>query len=176
MSNSPRLSGKIPAILLTSSGILCTSRPATAASPEAGASSPVNIFMSVDLPAPFGPSSAQMRPAGISNDAWSTAFRSPNCILKLRAEINYDLTDFSYGCLTKSDPHSNRVLGHGKDDPDVLFATFASGAPQKGCCRNAVADYLAALVKRRFRSSQAREQVRTARPRSRLVPLVSRYG
>ncbi len=54
----------------------------------------MSIFIKVDLPAPFGPSSAQIRPVGISNDAWATATSSPKCMLRPRQEINNDLKLF----------------------------------------------------------------------------------
>src|SRR5260370_33919587 len=82
-SKSPRLSGKIPEARFTASGSLRTSKPATEASPEVGSSNPVSIFIKVDLPAPFGPSSAQMAPEGISNDTRSTAVKPPKRRVRL---------------------------------------------------------------------------------------------
>ena len=42
------------------------------------ASSPVSIATVVDLPAPFGPSTAQIEPFATSSEMESTAVKSPN--------------------------------------------------------------------------------------------------
>ena len=47
-----------------SAGVMCgTARPATASVPASGCSAPVMILISVDLPAPFSPTSACTSPA-----------------------------------------------------------------------------------------------------------------
>ena len=53
-----------------------TSYPRTAADPEDGASSPSRILISVDLPAPFAPTSP-MTPAGTDRVSPSSAVTAP---------------------------------------------------------------------------------------------------
>src|SRR5438105_11730517 len=53
-----------------------TARPETPNDPESGATAPVMILMSVDLPAPFSPTSAWTSPCRRSNDTPRSA-RTP---------------------------------------------------------------------------------------------------
>src|SRR5262245_61726578 len=57
---------------------VCTSKPATVASPEVGGSRPVSILIVVVLPAPFGPRKPNTSPGWTSSVTWSTATKSPN--------------------------------------------------------------------------------------------------
>ncbi len=57
----------------TAVGSRRTSRPATSACPESGRDRVVRILTVVDLPAPFGPSSANTLPAATSSDRPSRA-------------------------------------------------------------------------------------------------------
>src|SRR5437667_3949167 len=61
----------------TSLGKRRTSKVLTRAVPEVGSSSVVNMRISVDLPAPFGPSSPKISPCSTLNVTWSTAVNSP---------------------------------------------------------------------------------------------------
>jgi hypothetical protein len=45
-------------------------------SPEVGSRSPSIVSIAVDLPAPFGPSSATVSPGWMSKDTWSSALIS----------------------------------------------------------------------------------------------------
>src|SRR6185503_17915106 len=59
-------------------GVMCgTARPATVSVPASGRSAPVMILMSVDLPAPFSPTSAWTSPGRRSNDTPRSA-RTPS--------------------------------------------------------------------------------------------------
>src|SRR5580658_8860146 len=102
-SNKPRSSGRTPMIRRTSIGCVATSRPQIRALPASNGSSPVNIFKRVDLPAPLGPSRAQI-PERISSETPSTATNSPKrltadwheIIFKKKSfETEYDLGSFS---------------------------------------------------------------------------------
>src|SRR5664279_3757155 len=61
----------------TASGFRLTSYPATIARPEVGLSSPHNIRMVVDLPAPLGPRKPNTSPLRTSRSIWSTATKLP---------------------------------------------------------------------------------------------------
>src|SRR2546427_2673441 len=62
----------------TSSGSICTSKPATSAFPELGLMRPVRTLMVVVLPAALGPSTAKNSPGRTVRLRPSTATRSPN--------------------------------------------------------------------------------------------------
>src|SRR5262249_40452717 len=61
----------------TASASFTTSWPQMVAVPEVAGSSVVSIRMSVDLPAPFGPSSAKISPCSTEKEIPSTAVKSP---------------------------------------------------------------------------------------------------
>jgi hypothetical protein len=55
---------------------LTTGRPSTSSEPEVAASMPLTMLISVDLPAPFAPTSAMMRLAG----SWKLHSRSAHTL------------------------------------------------------------------------------------------------
>src|SRR5438552_2374354 len=61
----------------TASASFTTSWPQMVAVPDVAGSSVVSIRMSVDLPAPFGPSSAKISPCSTEKEIPSTAVKSP---------------------------------------------------------------------------------------------------
>src|SRR5512147_2175389 len=73
-----------PIFLRTTSGCLATSVPATDASPDVGCSSPHNMRIVVDLPAPFGPRNPKISPSLASNEIWSTATNPPKRLVRSR--------------------------------------------------------------------------------------------
>src|SRR5262245_10479765 len=70
-----------PMCVRTWSRWLRTSKPATRAVPEVGASSPFSILIVVVLPAPFGPRKPKICPRGTSKLTASTATKSPNVLV-----------------------------------------------------------------------------------------------
>ena len=83
----PGVSVTTPTRARTPAGSVRTSQPATVASPDVGASSPASRRTVVVLPAPFGPSSARIVPAGTVSDTSSTATTLPNWRRSPRASI-----------------------------------------------------------------------------------------
>jgi hypothetical protein len=75
----------------TARGSRVTSWPATSAVPEVGGISVVSRRRVVDLPAPFGPSSATISPASISRSSPRTAstvsFFTVKCLVSPRVRI-----------------------------------------------------------------------------------------
>src|SRR5579872_7033397 len=63
------------------------SNPLTRAVPDVGGSSVTSIRMSVDLPAPFGPSRPKISPSSTANEMPFTAVNAPNCLTMLRTSI-----------------------------------------------------------------------------------------
>src|SRR5687767_10052891 len=61
-----------------------TSKPATRASPDVGASRPFSILIVVVLPAPFGPRKPNTSPVRTLKLTPSTAVKSPNCLVRSR--------------------------------------------------------------------------------------------
>src|SRR5919112_5153369 len=59
--------------------------PSTRISPSSGWSRPYNWFISVDLPAPFSPSSACTSPGSTVRSMWSLATRSPKRLVMPRS-------------------------------------------------------------------------------------------
>src|SRR5688572_4389613 len=70
-----------------------TSQPATRASPEVGASSPVSILMVVVLPAPFGPRKPNTSPRRTAKLTWSTATKSPKVRVRSRTTMGSSTCD-----------------------------------------------------------------------------------
>src|SRR5437667_1170809 len=68
----------IPSVLALAGSIRCTAWPRTTMFPASGVSAPVLIFPSVDLPAPFSPTSAWTSPAARSNDTRRSACTPAN--------------------------------------------------------------------------------------------------
>ena len=71
----------------TPSASLTMSKPLMIAVPEVGVSSVTIMRMSVDLPAPFGPSSPKISPSSTSKLRPLTAVKSPNVLTMLRTSI-----------------------------------------------------------------------------------------
>ncbi len=63
------------------------SKPLTSAVPEVGTSSVVSMRMSVDLPAPLGPSRPKISPSSTVNEMPSTAVKSPNRFVMPRTSM-----------------------------------------------------------------------------------------
>ena len=57
--------------------------------PDVGGSSVVSIRMSVDLPAPFGPSSPKISPSSTAKLMPLTAVKSPNFLTMLRTSMAF---------------------------------------------------------------------------------------
>jgi hypothetical protein len=70
--------GMTPIDLRTPLACLTMSKPLTTAVPEVGGSSVTIIRMSVDLPAPFGPSNPKISPLSTEKLIPLTAVKSPN--------------------------------------------------------------------------------------------------
>src|SRR5579863_4987355 len=70
-------SGTTPIWRLTSTGCASRSRPRISIFPELGASSPVNILIVVDFPAPLGPRKPKNCPGATRRSTPSTATSSP---------------------------------------------------------------------------------------------------
>ena len=62
--------------------------------PDVGGSSVTIMRMSVDLPAPFGPSSPKISPALTSNVMPLTAVKSPNVLTMSRTSMALDMSVF----------------------------------------------------------------------------------
>jgi hypothetical protein len=71
----------------TPSACLITSKPLMVAVPDDGGSSVVNIRMSVDFPAPFGPRRPKISPSSTPKLMPLTAVNSPNRLTMLRTSI-----------------------------------------------------------------------------------------
>src|SRR5262245_4925369 len=71
----------------TASGSVTTSWPATSAVPAVGGRSVVSIRMSVDLPAPFGPSRPKISPSSTPKLTPPTAVKSPKRLTIWRTSI-----------------------------------------------------------------------------------------
>ena len=67
----------MPAALASAGEAKLTSRPSIVMRPSSGATTPAMILMSVDLPAPFSPRMAWMRPALTVSSAFSSARTPP---------------------------------------------------------------------------------------------------
>src|SRR3989339_1442315 len=58
-----------------------------AAEPSSGSMIPVSMRRVVVFPAPSGPTMPKISPLATSNPIWSTAVRSPNCLVRLWASM-----------------------------------------------------------------------------------------
>src|SRR6185295_18304407 len=81
--------GITPIDFRTPSASVVTLNPLTSAVPEVGRSSVVSIRISVDLPAPFGPSRPKISPASTANVIPFTAVKSPNFLTMFRTSIAF---------------------------------------------------------------------------------------
>jgi hypothetical protein len=79
--------GITPIARRTSSGFFVMSKPLMIAVPAVGGRRVVNIRISVDFPAPFGPSRPKTSPASTSKVTPSTAVKSPNFLTMLRTSM-----------------------------------------------------------------------------------------
>jgi hypothetical protein len=79
--------GMTPIERRTPSACFATSNPATRPMPLVGGSSVVSMRISVDLPAPLGPSKPNTSPGCTANDTPSTAVKSPK---RLRMSFDFD--------------------------------------------------------------------------------------
>ena len=73
----------------TSSACVTTSKPLTSAVPAVGGSSVVSMRISVDLPAPFGPSSPKISPSSTAKLMPLTAMKSPNFLTICRTSMAF---------------------------------------------------------------------------------------
>src|SRR5271154_331310 len=80
-------SGTTPIWRFTSTGLSTKSLPRICIRPDVGASSPVSIFIVVDLPAPFGPRKPKNCPGATRRFTSCTAVRSPNRRVKCSVAI-----------------------------------------------------------------------------------------
>src|ERR1043166_5485791 len=104
-SNKPIPSGTTPICRLTSTGCWMKSRPRSDIRPEVGASSPVNILMVVDLPAPFGPRKPKNWPDSTCRSMPSTAVSAPKRRVSFSVEIAISTEKLTrrFGALTAVD-------------------------------------------------------------------------
>ena len=79
--------GMTPIDRRTPSACLTMSKPLMIAVPEVGGSSVTIIRMSVDLPAPFGPSRPKISPSSTAKLMPFTAVKSPNFLTMFRTSI-----------------------------------------------------------------------------------------
>src|SRR5262245_6330222 len=63
------------------------SKPLTTAVPDVGGSSVVIMRISVDFPAPFGPSRPKISPVSTENVTWLTAVKSPKVLTMSRTSM-----------------------------------------------------------------------------------------
>jgi hypothetical protein len=73
----------------TSSDCVTTSKPSTSAVPDVGWMSVVIMRMSVDLPAPLGPSNPKISPSGTAKLMPLTAVKSPKVLTMLRTSMAF---------------------------------------------------------------------------------------
>jgi hypothetical protein len=73
----------------TPSDCLTTSKPLITAVPDVGGSSVTIIRISVDLPAPFGPSRPKISPSSTAKLMPLTAVKSPNVLTMFRTSIAF---------------------------------------------------------------------------------------
>src|SRR6516225_7220906 len=93
---------------------LCSTmgRPSMSSSPSSGWYTPASIFTTVDLPAPFSPSSACASPAYRSADPSTTACTAPNDLAACRSD--------STGTPGAGDPGPDDVPRPADPGPDGL--------------------------------------------------------
>src|SRR5215471_17921965 len=87
-----------------------TGRPSMSSSPSSGWYTPASIFTTVDLPAPFSPSSACASPAYSSADPSTTARTAPNDLAACRSD--------STGAAGAGDPGPDGVSRPADPGPD----------------------------------------------------------
>src|ERR1700683_2473818 len=95
----------------TLSACRAMSKPLTVAVPEVGAMSVVSIRMSVDLPAPFGPSKPKTSPSSTSKVTPLTAVNSPKRLTRLRTSI---------ACMELPPDRQEHVGGHAHRQSPVM--------------------------------------------------------
>src|SRR5213079_383620 len=81
--------GMTPIDWRTPSDSLITSNPLISAVPAVGCSSVTSMRISVDLPAPLGPSRPKISPSSTAKLMPSTAVKSPNFLRMLRTSIAF---------------------------------------------------------------------------------------
>src|SRR6516162_2950685 len=89
-----------------------TGRPSMSSSPSSGWYTPASIFTTVDLPAPFSPSSACASPAYRSADPSTTARTAPNDLAACRSD--------STGAAGAGDPGPDEVSRPADPSPDGI--------------------------------------------------------
>ena len=92
--------GMTPMDWRTSLAARTMSKPLTRAVPEVGGTSVVNMRMSVDLPAPFGPSSPNTSPCSTEKFSASTATKSPKRLVKFSTSMSNMIHGFFSGSVT----------------------------------------------------------------------------
>src|SRR5208282_328234 len=86
----------------TASGSRLTSYPATNARPALGLSSPHNMRMVVDLPAPFGPRNPNTSPLRTVRLSWSTATKSPKRLVSFSITTELGTTELDESEMARS--------------------------------------------------------------------------
>src|SRR5438046_7311990 len=100
----------------TASASFTTSLPQMVAVPDVAGSSVVSIRMSVDLPAPFGPSSAKISPCSTEKEMPSTAVKSPKRFVIWSTSIS--LMEESFPC---SLDRQLDIRGHANGEAPVFI-------------------------------------------------------
>src|ERR687889_2465728 len=107
----------MPSARETCGSMCATRRPATSIVPASGATAPVMILISVDLPAPFSPTSACTSPAHRSKDTPRSA-RTPA----------YDLVIDSARRSTRAGCIGSALLEHPVEEEIAIAVTLGLGA------------------------------------------------
>src|SRR5512142_1037116 len=118
--------GMTPMHRRTPSASAATSNPPTAARPPVGGTSVVSMRMSVDLPAPLGPSSPNVSPSATSKEIPSTAVKSPKRFTSPCTSIAPTTLPSPQG--EEHAPrhaHRQRAIGVGHPEPDLEGADVA---------------------------------------------------
>src|SRR5664280_449567 len=91
--------GMTPMDCRTPLGSRTMSKPLTRADPEVGGTSVVNIRISVDLPAPFGPSKPNTSPCSTEKLKASTATKSPKRLVRFSTSMSNMVSRLRCGSL-----------------------------------------------------------------------------
>ena len=84
-----------------------TELPNSVAVPSVGGSSPVSIFMVVDLPQPFEPRKPKISPRSIESVTWSTAVKLPKRRVRPWASIAISATGARGGIVSSVCPRAS---------------------------------------------------------------------
>src|SRR5690242_17144061 len=89
-------------LFLICSVCLYTSKPAMFAVPDVGKLNPHNMRIAVVLPAPFAPRKPKISPLCTSKEIWSTAVKSPNCLVNSFADMMISFSTLLFHQLLKT--------------------------------------------------------------------------